>query len=120
MALHGRASLSYCASLYRLHDLLMLLLKCAELQAPLDGGRALPHRSPRNDEATEILQKPPELRITCCAGDCAMECEILIDRALAPIDGRLDGVKFVHDPPELRGRGPLGGKSGGFNLDPCA
>src|SRR5262249_47513265 len=120
MALHGRASLRYRAGLYRLYDLLMLFLKCAELHAPLDGGCALPHRSPRNDEAAEILQTPPELRIACGAGDCTVECEILVDRALAPIDGRLDGVKFVHDPLDLRGRGALGGKSGRFDLDSCA
>src|SRR5262249_19747008 len=41
-------------------------------------------------------------------------------RTLTPIDGRLDGIKLVYNPPNLHGRGALGGKSGRLDLDPCA
>src|SRR5262249_51822293 len=102
MALHCRARLRHRANLDRLHDLLMLLLKGTELHAPLDRRFPLPDRPPGNDEAAEIFEKARELRIPRGVGYRTVKREVLIDRTLAALDCRLDGIEFFRDLLDLR------------------
>ncbi len=61
-------------------------------------GAVWPHTVSRgNDEAAEIFEEAPELRIAGGVGDLAMEGEILVDRGSAAVDGVLDGVETVGD-----------------------
>ena len=53
-------------------------------------------------------------------GDRTMKCEIFVDCALSAVDGRLNCVELIGDLFELCRRSTLGGKSGGFDLDPGA
>src|SRR5437016_12148003 len=109
-----------CAGLDRLQDLLVLLLEGLEFDAAFGRSSALPDRPPRDDEATEIFQETCELRISRGIADCTMECKVFVDCALAVVNGRLNGVEFVGDLPELPRGSALGGKPGGFDLNPGA
>ena len=80
----------------------MLFLKGTELHAPLDRGYPLPDRPPGNDEAAEIFQKAGELRIPGGVGYRTVEREVLIDRTLAALNSRLDGIEFFRDLLDLR------------------
>src|SRR5262245_27363088 len=75
------------------------------------------NRLPRNDEASEMFQKAPELRIPGRVRDAAMECKILRDCVLAAFEHRLDGLEAFDDPADLRGRAAIGGEAGSFDLD---
>ena len=79
--------------------------------------RAAPDRAPRDDETAEIFEEAAELRIAGGIGDLAVKGEVLIDRVIAAVDGRLDCRKTVGDLLDLRRRGALGGKPGGLDLD---
>ena len=74
----------------------------------------------RDDEAAEVFQETPELRVAGRVGDAAMEGKILIDAVRAAPDRRADGVEAVDDLADLRGRGAFGRQPRGLDLDPGA
>src|SRR6202023_2903870 len=77
----------------------MLTLKGFEI-GPLAFGtvRGDPDALAGNDEASEIFKKMWELRVAGRRGDHPMKREILVDRALATFQGRIDRGERPADP----------------------
>src|SRR5579859_1239427 len=57
-----------------------------------------PDALPGNDEATEIFEEMRELQIAGRHGAGAVKGEILVDRALAAVERRIDRCKRLNDP----------------------
>src|SRR5258705_2401317 len=85
MPAHRRARRRHRAAADRLHDVAVLLLERLAVGAPRHS-RPAANSLPRDNEASEVLQKAPKLRIAGRVGDAAMEREILHDRILAALD----------------------------------
>ena len=102
----------------RLHDVAVLVLERLADRPRFGIARAAADGLARNDEAAEILEEAPELRIAGGIGDAAMKREILVDRVLAALDARRRSAS--RQSTILRtcgGRRALGGKPGGLDLD---
>src|SRR6476469_9027467 len=79
MPAHRRARLQNGAVADRLHDGAVLALEGFAVGALGDAGPAA-NRLSRDDEASEMFQKAPELRVSGGVRDAAMERKILRDR----------------------------------------
>src|SRR5262245_34714213 len=119
MTAHRRARLRHRPAADRLDDVTVLALERLAVGALGHAGAAA-DRLARDDEASEMLEKSPELRVPRRVGDAAMEREILVDRVLAAPERAVDGLEAVDDPADLRRRGALGGEPRGLDLDPGA
>src|SRR3984893_4728444 len=111
-----RARLQNGAAADRLHDGALLALEGFAGCALGDAGPAA-NRLSRDDEASEMFQKAPELRVSGGVRDAAMEREILRDRVFAALERGADGVEALDDPADLRRRAAIGGQPRGFDLD---
>jgi len=116
MPAHRRARLQNGAVADRLHDGAVLALEGFAVGALGDPGPAA-NRLSRDDEASEMFQKAPELRVSGGVGDAAMEREILRDRVLAALERGADGIEALDDSADLRRRAAIGGQARGFDLD---
>ena len=88
------------------HDAQMLMLNAFEISPPL--GRCVnrkPHALARDDVAAEKGQEARKLPVAGGLGDGAMEREILGDRALAAMQGVVDGAPGAADRGNLPARG---------------
>src|SRR5262249_47768615 len=56
---------------------------------------------PRDNDASEMLQKAPELRVSGGVGDAAVERKILRDRVIAALERGADGIEALDDPADL-------------------
>jgi hypothetical protein len=92
MPAHRRARLQDGAVADRLHDGAVLALEGFAIGALGDAGPAA-NRLSRDDEASEMFQKAPELRVSGGVRDAAMERKILRDRVFAALEGGADGSK---------------------------
>ena len=116
MPAHRRARLQNGAVADRLHDGAVLALEGFAVGALGDPGPAT-NRLSRDDEASEMFQKAPELRVSGGVGDAAMEREILRDRVLAALERGADGIEALDDSADLRRRAAINSCSVG-NRDP--
>src|SRR3979411_2849267 len=116
---HRAARLRDCTGADRLHDVAVLLLERFAVDA-LWHPRPAADRLPRDDEAAEMFQEAPELRVAGRVGDAAMERKILVDPIGPAPDRGGDGIETLDDLADLRRRRPLGGEPGGFDLYPGA
>src|SRR5262249_47216735 len=103
MTAHRRARLQNSAVADRLHDGAVLALERFAVGALADPGPAA-NRLPRDDDASEMFQKAPELRVSGRIRDAAMERKILRDRVLAALERGADGIEALDDPAHLRRR----------------
>src|SRR5205807_7267243 len=113
---HGRARLRHRAGADGLHDVAVLALERLAVGAPGHAGPAA-NGLARDDEAPEMLEKAPELRVAGGVGDAAMKREILPDRILAALDGGGDDIEGLRDLANLRRRAALGGEPRSLDLD---
>src|SRR5215470_10726581 len=113
---HGGTSLRDCAAANGVYDRAMFLLEYLAVDAPWEAGAAR-YGLTRNDEAPEMFQEAPELRIVGSIRDAAMKRKILIDRVLAPFERAIDRVKAIDDRADLGRRGALGGEASSFDFD---
>src|SRR4051794_40988031 len=86
---HRGARLRHRTSTDRLHDVTVLLLEGFAVDASGHSGSA-PDGLTRDDEAAEMFQETPELRVAGCVGDAAMERKILINAVRSAPDRRAD------------------------------
>src|SRR5258706_10654050 len=77
-------------------------------------------RLPRDDKASEMFQKAPELRVSGRIGDAAVERKILGDRVLAALERGVDSIEALDDFANLGGGGARCREARGFDLDPGA
>ena len=101
MPAHGRARLRHRSAADRLHDVAMLPLEGLAVDA-LGYPRSTADGLARNDEAPEMLQQPPELRIAGGVGNAAMKREVLIDGVLPARERGVDGLQAIDDLASLR------------------
>src|SRR5438094_954526 len=119
MPAHRRARRQNRPVADRLQDIAVLALESFAIAALGNAGPAA-NGLPRDDEAPEVFQKAPELRIAGGIGDAAMERKILDDGILAALDGGADSFEAVHDFAKLRDRGARRRQSRSLDLDPGA
>src|SRR5262249_56108827 len=74
------------------------------------------NRLTRDDDASEMFQKAPELRVSGRVRDAAVERKILRDRVLAALERGADGIEALDDPADLRRRAAIGGQARGLSL----
>src|SRR5581483_6272346 len=105
---HGLARLGRLAVAQGLVDPLVLLLDVEEILAlclrRADGDA---HALARNDVTPEIFEQLGEPWVAGGPGNGAMEGEVLVDRAFAPADRRLDGAQGPSDGRKAFGRHAL-------------
>src|SRR5258708_3882755 len=100
------------------HDARMLMLNAFEINPPL-GWRVnrKPHALARDDVTAEEGQEARELPIAGSFGNGAMKSEILGARALAAMQGEVEGAPGAADHGDLSPWRAFGGKGGCLDLD---
>jgi len=118
MPAHGLSGFVRQVGANRLRYRLMLFLDPAQIFAKavrVTFKRA--NALPRNDQASEELEKPNEAIILRRQGDCLMESEVLLDRTFATGNGAAEDPLRLPDGFDLNVGGALAGNGGRFGFD---